>query len=186
MKAAQPLSNPKWERFAVAIAMLGMAQAEAYRDAGFSAKSCETNAARLSKRELVASRINYLVQQRASKHVLKHDISRERVLNELRDIAFAPETTKRDKLGALKMISDLEGYAAPARRETVHAHLQVNASTLALLRAGFAELHDGTQATRLLSEAKDPLPVPPQLRPSGAIDTSAPHPSPTAIAPIST
>jgi hypothetical protein len=175
----EPLKNARWERFAVAIALMGMSQSDAYCDAGYSKKHAGDAGARLSEKSLVASRINYLTTQRNAKHVLKHDISRERIMNELSSIAFDESAQRRDKLTALKMLSDMEGYAAPVKRAHVHAHMQVSEGTLAQLRAGFMELQGSAQATKMLEGADTPLGGGPRVPSVPLLDTDGPPPPPT-------
>ena len=71
------LSNPKHERFALALAK-GMSQAEAYADAGY--KPSEPNASRLTRNDKVQARVSELQERAADKAVITVATITERLL----------------------------------------------------------------------------------------------------------
>ncbi|GAA0212541.1 phage terminase small subunit [Brevundimonas nasdae] len=71
------LSNPKHERFALALAK-GKGQAEAYADAGY--KPSEPNASRLTRNDKVQARVSELQERAADKAVITVATITERLL----------------------------------------------------------------------------------------------------------
>jgi len=115
------LENPKWEKFAQAIA-LGMNATEAYRQHVASkrdSKGAEQNGCMLAKRDNVAIRIEELRGRVAAKVEKKFDMTRDKWLDELAGIASDARQTGdfSAATGALTQIGKAADFYAPAKVE---------------------------------------------------------------------
>ena len=88
------------------------------------------------------SRIEQLRAKQQAKTEAKLEISRDRIVKELADIAFAPATPSGSmtKLKAIELLAKLQGYNEPERQSVQHLHLHVNESVMTQLRAGHEAL----------------------------------------------
>lgn len=77
------LSNPRWEQFASAVAS-GLTPSESYISLGYSAKTAQKSASRLSKVPQVKSRIEELLRLSAQSAVQAGWLNRQFVLNGLK------------------------------------------------------------------------------------------------------
>ena len=136
--------NPRQERFAHCFAVLGLAQGEAARRAGYSAKSADRFAMELLKKPLVASRIDTLrTQQQAKLEKVTEGklLSRAAILVLLSDMAKHGHSDMA-KLKAIELLSKLQGYNEPETKQHQHIHMHVDAGLINQLRSGYAALAD--------------------------------------------
>jgi hypothetical protein len=127
------LRNPRWERFCNAYLDCGNAS-EAYRKAGYSAKSCDADAARLRVNESVKQR---LLELRA-KRLYEINLGREQLagfygacittpageINEHHPLCQSYEVSEKgkklkmpDKVAAATALARLSGWDAPSKVE---------------------------------------------------------------------
>jgi hypothetical protein len=86
-----------------------------------------------------ASRIEQLRAQQQAKTEAKLEISRDRIVRELADMAFAKGSSMM-KLKAIELLARMQGYNEVPSVQHNHLHLQVNSALMAELRAGHAAL----------------------------------------------
>jgi phage terminase small subunit len=133
------LKNPRHERFAQLIAVAGLSACEAYTQAGYKSKSAESNGPRLARNEQIASRIEQLRAKQQAKTEAKLEISRDRIVKELADMALA-KGSSMIKLKAIELLNKMQGYNEPESVQHNHLHLTVNSELINELRAGYAAL----------------------------------------------
>ena len=139
------LENPRHERFAQLMAFASLPICEAYKQAGYGAKSAAFAGPRLAKHVQVTARIAELkreAEQAAGTRSIQA-ITRQELTELLGKIIRAgfgkPEKTgPHDALKASELLTKLRGWNEPDRSQVAHVHLQLDANLLQELRAGHA------------------------------------------------
>jgi phage terminase small subunit len=117
--------NERQRAFARVLVLEGKSQKDAAIVAGYSPRVAESTGSALVRNPKVAAEIERL-RERAEVHsAVVATMSREDVLQRLAALSEASESTTRDKIAALKLYSDIEGYAAPKQSERVTLHAQL-------------------------------------------------------------
>ncbi|CAB4164922.1 hypothetical protein UFOVP817_2 [uncultured Caudovirales phage] len=114
------LKNPKWEKFAQAVA-LSVPAAKAYRDGwNCSAESAETHGPRLARNGQVSVRIEELRGKVAESAEKKFNLTKDAWLEELREIATEARQAEdfSAATGALSQIGKAAAFYAPEKLET--------------------------------------------------------------------
>lgn len=113
--------------FARALVLEGMSQTEAAITAGYSERTAPAIASQLVKHPKVSMEIERLRERAETRASVTATMSREDVLQALVGLTSASEVKPRDRIAALKLISDIEGYAAPRQSERVTLHASLPA-----------------------------------------------------------
>ena len=148
-----------------------MGLTEAYKQAGFSAKNAVSNALVLSRKPLVASRIDTLRAQASS-----GALSRDQILQLLSNLAQAGRS-EQTQLKAAELLCRMQGYAEPERVTHQHQHLHVDAGLIEQLRGGYAALV--ARGARGARGAEDPQGEAQQAGGPPNIERPTPTPTPT-------
>ena len=119
--------NERQRIFARTLVLEGKSQQEAAIIAGYSERSAPAISSQLVKHPKVAAEIERLRGQSETRLAVSAAISRDYVENALLSIVEASDSTARDKIAALKLLSDIEGYAAPRQSERVTTHFALPA-----------------------------------------------------------
>jgi hypothetical protein len=100
------LQNSRQERFAQLVALGTMSLIQANRQAGYSDKAGSSGAVELTRKLPVVSRIEQLRAEQQAKTEAKLEISRDRILQELADMALAKGSSMM-KLKAIELLAKL-------------------------------------------------------------------------------
>ena len=151
-----------------------MSRAEAFRQAGFTAKRADQGAYELVRKPEVASRVNALREEAAQPtgHRSIQAITRQELAELLGKVVRAgfskPETAKPyEALKAAELLAKLAGWNEPEQIKHDHVHIQVDTALIQQLREGYAQLERRNHSSPVR------LPSTEQLEPSVAANSES-------------